>query len=76
MLLPGTLNGAVVCSLDVTGISLRACCAISGTDLACHATDLRAPYGISGSDIAYYATSLRARYAMSGTDLAYHATRA
>eukprot|EP00961_Rhodomonas_salina_P074510 1000565-Rhodomonas_salina.5 len=47
--------------------SLRACYALSGTDLRCTAMRLRA---CDGTDLAYVATMC---YAISGTDLAYAA---
>eukprot|EP00961_Rhodomonas_salina_P092859 1249926-Rhodomonas_salina.1 len=62
-------------------IRLRACYAISGTDIAYGAVRLRACYAIPGTNLAYgairllaYAFGLRACYAMSSTDLAYGAT--
>eukprot|EP00961_Rhodomonas_salina_P010310 138426-Rhodomonas_salina.1 len=69
-------------------ISLRACYAVSGTDLAyallppyyaVRSTDiaisLRACCAMSGTDLAYRAIGLRPCYAMSNTDVAYGATR-
>eukprot|EP00961_Rhodomonas_salina_P183139 2472361-Rhodomonas_salina.1 len=53
---------------------LRACYALSGTDLAHGATCLRACYALSGTDLACTCIGLRACYALSGTDLAYAAT--
>eukprot|EP00961_Rhodomonas_salina_P139218 1873633-Rhodomonas_salina.1 len=54
---------------------LRACYAMSGTDIAYGATCLRACYAVSGTDMAHGAVCLGACYAMSGTDIAYGGTR-
>eukprot|EP00961_Rhodomonas_salina_P261206 3530058-Rhodomonas_salina.4 len=53
-----------------TGISLRSCYAMSGTDLAYDVISLRACYARSGTDIACGTICLRACYAMSGNDIA------
>eukprot|EP00961_Rhodomonas_salina_P132036 1777522-Rhodomonas_salina.1 len=53
--------------------SLRACYAMSGTDLGYAAIGLRACYAMSGTDLAYATIGLCVCYAMSGTDLAYAA---
>eukprot|EP00961_Rhodomonas_salina_P008361 113604-Rhodomonas_salina.1 len=53
---------------------LRACYAISGTDLLCIAICLRNCYAMSGTDLLSIVICLRACYAMSGTDLAYGVT--
>eukprot|EP00961_Rhodomonas_salina_P301303 3940404-Rhodomonas_salina.4 len=72
-------------------ISLRACYAKPGTDLAYGAFSLRNSYASPGTDVVYVATRkpvligrmvlrevqccLRARYEKPGTDLLYGATR-
>eukprot|EP00961_Rhodomonas_salina_P069130 927976-Rhodomonas_salina.2 len=53
---------------DVRSICLRACCAMSGTDMAYGGIGLRA---MSGTDLPDGGITLRACYAMSGTDIAY-----
>eukprot|EP00961_Rhodomonas_salina_P023507 315720-Rhodomonas_salina.1 len=61
MLLPDLLAHALVQAQDqvqtTVAISLRACYAMSGTDLDCGAIGLRACYAMSGTDLAYGATS-------------------
>eukprot|EP00961_Rhodomonas_salina_P073203 983480-Rhodomonas_salina.2 len=59
---------------EQVAISLRACYAMSGTDLANDDVSLCACYAMSGTEIAYGAISLRACYTMPSTDLAYGAT--
>eukprot|EP00961_Rhodomonas_salina_P305175 3941890-Rhodomonas_salina.1 len=58
-------------------IGLRACYAMSGTDIACAAMVLRACYAMSGTDLlSYHPTCLLlrdARHAVCGTELAYGA---
>eukprot|EP00961_Rhodomonas_salina_P212402 2867994-Rhodomonas_salina.1 len=66
-------------------ISLWACYAMSGTDVAYGATSfgllaaesgqLRYCYAMSGTDIMFRAIGLGACYALSGTDSAYDAAR-
>eukprot|EP00961_Rhodomonas_salina_P134844 1813766-Rhodomonas_salina.1 len=54
-------------------ISLRACYAMSGTEIPYDAISLRACYAMSGTEIPYGDISLRACYAMSGTEIRYGA---
>eukprot|EP00961_Rhodomonas_salina_P190536 2570862-Rhodomonas_salina.3 len=55
-------------------ISLSACYAMSGTELA-HLLSVRSCYAKSGTELAYPVISLRASYAMSGTERVFAATR-
>eukprot|EP00961_Rhodomonas_salina_P167273 2254297-Rhodomonas_salina.3 len=54
-----------------SAIFLRACCAMSGTDLGHGAIHLRTYYAVCSTDLAYDATTC---YWMCGTELAYDAT--
>eukprot|EP00961_Rhodomonas_salina_P013290 178554-Rhodomonas_salina.1 len=63
-------------SLVSDAVSLRACYAMSGTDVQHGATNLHSCYAMFGTDVQYGATNLRACYAMLGTDVPYAATRA